>query len=323
MSKEIDNLIKEMEDNLKLFANKDFRNENSFLLNKYSETEILQIFKFCLLQPSGKSWHPVYQVLLLLFQAAFSESYLIKKNMFIQVGNYKIRKISQKSSPIIYSFGIGSDISFDKSVKNLFNVPIYMYDPTPNVAKFMKNFEKDKQLIFKNEGLYIKEKKLKLYKSSNKKKLNASIYPIHEDKRNFSLVQFRTLESFMKLNNHDRIDILKMDIEGAAVDVLDHMIHETKIRPKQIITEIEIVSINEPLSYLTKITKLMKSIKTNGYEIYNQKLTRKATIELIFINSSLNKNENLNQYKFQYLMYNAKVLSKRIANKIKSFLRKY
>ena len=136
-----------------------------------------------------------------------------------------------------------------------------MYDPTPNVAKFMKKFEKDKKLIFKNEGLYTEVKKLKLYKSSNEKKLNASIYPIHEDKKNYSVVQFRTLESFMRLNNHDRIDILKMDIEGAAVDVLEHMIDNTTIRPKQIITEIEIISINEPLSYLTKIIKLFRLLK--------------------------------------------------------------
>ena len=69
--------------------------------------------------------------------------------------------------------------------------------------------------------------------------------------------------------------------------------------------------------------KLMKSMKNNGYEIYNQKLSRKATIELIFINSSLNKYENLNQYKFQYFFYNIKATSKRIVTKIKSLLRKY
>ena len=38
--------------------------------------------------------------------------------------------------------------------------------------------------------------------------------------------------------------------------MLDHMIKKTTIRPKQIITEIEIISIDEPLSYLIKIAKI-------------------------------------------------------------------
>ena len=40
----------------------------------------------------------------------------------------------------------------------------------------------------------------------------------------FKLLQCNKLSTFMKMNNHSKIDVLKMDIEGAAIDVLNNKI---------------------------------------------------------------------------------------------------
>ena len=133
------------------------------------------------------------------------------------------------------------------------------------VAKFMKKFEKDKKLIFKNEGLYTEVKKLKLYKSSNEKKLNASIYPIHEDKKNYSVVQFRTLESFMRLNNHDRIDILKMDIEGAEYEVIEAL-PKNRVAINQILIEFHHMYKGIPIS---KTVDAISTLSNLGFELFN------------------------------------------------------
>ena len=88
-------------------------------------------------------------------------------------------------------------------------------------------------------------------------------------------------------NGHDGIDILKMDVEGVADDVLEQIMDETAIRPRQIVTEFEIKGIENPLTYLPKILAVTQKLKDNGYMIFNQLLTRKATIELFIVHRSL------------------------------------
>ncbi len=316
-------LIKKAEESLKIFTDEEFIEKNSHLINKYSEEEILEIFRYCLIKPSGKSWAPITQILLLLFQSAFSKNFKTELHRFIKTGNYLIHKIPENSKPIIYSFGIGTDITFDIAANKKYKVPIFMYDPTPKVSDFMKKFSRNRDLIFTNEGIFSEEKTLKFYLSNVEKKVNSSIYPIHGEKGEFKFVKCRTLKKFMEINKHDRIDILKMDVEGVAVEVLENMIEKTNIRPRQIVTEIEILNIQDPITYLPRVIRIMKSMQLNNYQIYNQKLTRKATIELIFVHESLikrklNKKSNLILKYFNLIKNDIKTLFEKYRKVLKS-----
>lgn len=280
-------LLKEAEKSLKDIVDDDFIARNEPLASKYSDQDILEVFRLCLVKPSGGSWSPVWQTLLLLFQSAFSESYTSAPERFARVGNYLIHRLPEGSRPIVYSFGIGSDISFDKAAANMFDMPVFMYDPTPGVVTFMEGHKDDKRLIFKSEGLYSSETTTKLYTSDKVGKLNSSLYPIHGPNGGFEMIHCRTLSMFMAENGHRSIDILKMDIEGVADDVLNQVLDETDIRPRQIVTEFEIKGIENPITYLPKILKLMQKLKQNDYLVFNQLLTRKASIELIIVHKSL------------------------------------
>lgn len=284
LDRDVTDLLKRAEFSLKSVVDEAFLERNDYLRKRFSDDHILEVFRFCLMRPGGHHWSPVYQVLLLLFQAAFSESYKTSGDHFAKLGNYLIHRVRGKSKPIIYSFGVGNDVSFDVEAADLFGVPIFMYDPTPNVALFMKDFEDNEHLIFKKEGIYSRDAEVKLYTSD--KVLNSSLYPIH-GKEKHEIVRCRTLADFMAENGHDHIDILKMDVEGVSDDVLEQIMDETQIRPKQIVTEFEIKGIENPLTYLPRILAVAQKLQDHGYLIFNQLLTRKATIELIIVHRSL------------------------------------
>lgn len=281
---QITQLLKDAERSLKEVVNDDFLQENDYLRKKFSDHQILEVFRLCLMRPAGHHWSPIWQVLLILFQAAFSESYATRLDHFTRLGNYLVHRLPVGSKPVIYSFGIGNDITFDTAAADEFGVPVYMYDPTPGVALLMKEHEHDERFVFRNEGIYSRETEIKFYTSDTT--LNSSIYPIH-GKSQHEVVRCRTLDSFMQENGHRSIDILKMDVEGVADDVLAQIMDESDIRPKQIVTEFEIKGIENPLTYLPKILSVAQKLKQNGYLIFNQLLTRKATIELIIVHRSL------------------------------------
>lgn len=284
LDRDVTDLLKRAELSLKSVVDESFLERNDYLRKRFSDDHILEVFRLCLMRPGGHHWSPVYQVLLLLFQAAFSESYKTSGDHFAKLGNYLIHRVRGASKPVIYSFGVGNDVSFDVEAADLFGVPIFMYDPTPNVALFMKDFEDNERLIFKKEGIYSRDAEVKLYTSD--KVLNSSLYPIH-GKEKHEIVRCRTLADFMAENGHDHIDILKMDVEGVSDDVLEQIMDETQIRPKQIVTEFEIKGIENPLTYLPRILAVAQKLQDRGYLIFNQLLTRKATIELIIVHRSL------------------------------------
>ena len=93
-------------------------------------------------------------------------------------------------------------------------------DPTPGVVGFMEAYKDNSRLIFKREGIYTEDGELKLYTSSNPAKLNSSLYPIHGQDGQYEVVLCKKLTTILKENGHSNIDILKMDIEGVADDVL-------------------------------------------------------------------------------------------------------
>ncbi len=284
VDRQVGDLLKQAELSLKSAVDEDFLQRNDYLRKRFSDQHILEVFRLCLMRPAGHHWSPVYQALLLLFQAAFSESYKTSEVHFAKVGNYLIHRVRAGSKPVIYSFGVGNDVSFDVEAADLFGVPVFMYDPTPNVALFMNDYHGDQRLVFKNEGIYSRDSEVKLYTSD--KVLNSSLYPIH-GKDKHEIVRCRTLGDFLAENGHDHIDILKMDVEGVADDVLEQIMDETEIRPKQIVTEFEIKGIENPLTYLPRILALTQKLQDKGYMVFNQLLTRKATIELIIVHRSL------------------------------------
>jgi FkbM family methyltransferase len=284
LNEQVSDLLKQTELSLKSVVEGDFLQRNDYLRKRFSDQHILEVFRLCLMRPAGHHWSPVYQVLLLLFQAAFSDSYKTCEEHFAKIGNYLIHRVRARSKPVIYSFGIGNDVSFDVEAADIFAVPVFMYDPTPGVALLMKDYAGDQRLVFKNEGIYSRDAEVKLYTSD--KVLNSSLYPIH-GKEKHEVVRCRTLADFMAENGHNRIDILKMDVEGVADDVLEQIMDETDIRPMQIVTEFEIKGIENPLTYLPRILAVTQKLQDQGYMIFNQLLTRKATIELIIVHRSL------------------------------------
>ena len=149
-----------------------------------------------------------------------------------------------------------------------------MYDPTPKVVDFMRRYSDNKNLIYKHQGIYDKETEIKLFHHRNPKKFNSSVYFSNgPESDNYTLVKCKTLDKFVKENNHKNIDILKMDVEGVADKVLIHMFKKTNIRPHQIVTEFEIIDIESPITYIPKLVEVFKLLELNGYKIFNQLLT--------------------------------------------------
>ena len=136
---------------------------------------------------------------------------------------------------VIYSFGIGEDISFDLKLIKEKDVIIHAFDPTPRSWIHVNKINEPRIKLYKY-GLSDKDCIKNFYAPKNKDHVSYSTYRNDQSNESIFDVQFYCLNSIMTKLNHDHIDLLKLDIEGEEFNVLEDIIN-SHLRPKQILVE--------------------------------------------------------------------------------------
>jgi FkbM family methyltransferase len=172
---------------------------------------------------------------------------------------------------IVYSFGIGNDISFDLSIIHKYGVNVYAFDPTPKVKDWLAAQDLPAEFIYEGVALSDKNGNMKFYKSANPNYISHSSVAINEQD-DFVEVPALRLDSIMKDLGHTHLDILKIDIEGAEYPVLKDIL-DSGVRIDQVLVEFHHFFSAFSKTDTEDITRLMNAkgykifyISPNGYE---------------------------------------------------------
>ncbi len=167
-------------------------------------------------------------------------------------GWYFPEKHNLNQDSIIYSAGVGEDISFDLKIQNDLNCNIFLIDPTiksithyeeckhffldksfaftgniqPDYINYIQNLNPNfKKFNYLNIGLWDKKDELKFYKQTNENYVSQSLIDGMFG-NNYDLVPVNSIKNIMNELNHTKIDVLKLDIEGAEIKVLEQMLKD-------------------------------------------------------------------------------------------------
>ena len=141
-------------------------------------------------------------------------------------------------SSIIYSFGVGDDISFDLAMIERYKVQVYAFDPTPRSIKWLQSQKLPELFHFFDYGLAKFDGTAKLYPNTkpNSRRNSHSLLRRRTGEAKGLDVQFHRLKTIMNELGHEKIDVLKMDIEGAEYEVIDDLL-VSQINIGQILVE--------------------------------------------------------------------------------------
>ena len=128
-------------------------------------------------------------------------------------------------NPIVYSFGIGEDISFDLDILNRHGGEIYAFDPTPKSKKFIQGNKSTEsgRIRFFSYGLADKCHLARFHLPKNDNYVSGSEIKYNGVKDEYIEVEMKDLNSIAEEQGHQRINILKMDIEGSEFKVIDSL----------------------------------------------------------------------------------------------------
>ena len=142
--------------------------------------------------------------------------------------------LNEKS--VVYSFGVGDDISFDLGLINKLDLQIFAFDPTPKSIDWVSKQHLPKQFIVHPIGLANYDGKAKFHPPKDPNHISATMLERHETSDQAYKVEVKTLKSIMQQLGHRYLDLLKIDIEGMEYDVIEDM-KSKNILPTQVLIE--------------------------------------------------------------------------------------
>lgn len=135
---------------------------------------------------------------------------------------------------VVYSAGVGRDITFEHGLANRFGCSVTLLDPSPTGRETMALPENQiPQFDFKSVALAGRAGTLTLSPPMNASEGSWFMQSSGVDAIKVPCVDLATL---MRRNGHSHIDLLKLDIEGAEYEVLDALL-ESRLSVGQILVE--------------------------------------------------------------------------------------
>lgn len=141
---------------------------------------------------------------------------------------------------IVYSVGVGEDISFDLALIEKFGCEVIAFDPTPKSIAWLKEQRLPDRLQFYPWGLAGTNGYASFQAPRDSRHVSYSLVNDRQDIVNNgqSAVKCEVyrLSTIMNKLGHEKLDLLKMDIEGAEYEVIADIKDDSR-KPLQLLVE--------------------------------------------------------------------------------------
>jgi FkbM family methyltransferase len=165
---------------------------------------------------------------------------------------------------IVYSFGIGEDITFDLSMIGTYHVTIHGFDPTPASIAWVRAQAIPGEFMLHETGIADYDGKAMFFPPENPKHISHTIIDRKATKNRTITVEVRRLSTIMAELRHRHIDVLKMDVEGAEYKVLEDII-SSNLDIRQMLIEFHH---RFPGMGIDATRRAVRSLNEAGYRIF-------------------------------------------------------
>lgn len=159
---------------------------------------------------------------------------------------------------IAYCGGVGQDATFDFALADRLRMDVHSFDPTPGSIAYMAR-ENRGRVQFHPWGMLDRDDIIRFYAPTDRRHANWFAENLHGTSEFFE-AEVYSIASIMRKLGHDRIDLLKIDIEGSWHRVLSGML-DAGIRPPTVCVEFDSPA---PLG---RVRPIVRRLQQAGYAL--------------------------------------------------------
>jgi FkbM family methyltransferase len=166
---------------------------------------------------------------------------------------------------VVYSFGIGEDISFDLGIIAAYGVTVFAFDPTPRSQKWLESQSLPSQFKFYPWGLADHDGTASFLPPVDPSHVSYTILDRPETVNQAVEAPVLRLATIAERLGHSKIDLLKVDIEGAEYSVIEDIV-QSKVPVRQFLVEFHH---RWPQIGLEKTKTALETLRRHGYELFD------------------------------------------------------
>jgi len=169
-------------------------------------------------------------------------------------------------SSIVYSGGVGRDVTFDHGVADRFGCEFWLFDPSPTGKETMELPANQRpEFHFVPVGISARDEILHLAPPTNPEE--GSWFSAPASSEGLVSVECQCLSTLMQKHGHDHIDLLKLDIEGPEYVVIDDLL-DRHLDIRQICVEYHHGML--PGFTRSQTIKSLLRLLSNGYQLIHK-----------------------------------------------------
>jgi len=190
-----------------------------------------------------------------------------------EYGGWTILPHLLSTNSVIYSFGVGEDISFDLALIERFGATVHAFDPTPKSLEWIGTQTLPQPFVIHGCALASEDGTLRLFPPANPSHVSYSNVAgsQHVSSQDSIVVPAKRLDTIMAELSHQSVDLVKMDVEGAEYGVIAALQPETA--PRQLLVEfhhrftgVGISATKRAVAHLRNLGYLLYSVSSTGEE---------------------------------------------------------
>lgn len=140
-------------------------------------------------------------------------------------GGWTVCTHGLSSNPIVYSFGVGEDVTFDLEMIATFGMDVFAFDPTPRAVTWVASQRLPSQFHFRSIGIADHDGDAVFYAPKNPDFASYTIASNEGDRSQAVTSPVQRLSTIVEELGHERVDVLKLDIEGAEYGVIPDILN--------------------------------------------------------------------------------------------------
>ncbi|QKK07444.1 MAG: hypothetical protein HND58_04250 [Planctomycetota bacterium] len=175
-------------------------------------------------------------------------------------GGWTIPTDLLRSDWICYCVGVGCDATFDLALRERVACEVHCFDPTPRAINYMQDLDAEaKGLRFHTWGLWTCDTTMRFFAPADKRKTSHSVLDLNGTGEFFE-AECLSLATIKSRLGHDRVDLLKMDIEGAWRPIVE------QFAAARVAIPVLCVEFDSPTS-IPRVLRAIRKLEQAGYHL--------------------------------------------------------